>query len=1048
MENTVFDSEYNRLNAQQKEAVNSIYWPIMVVAWPGTGKTQIIGLRTANIILKTWVSAENILITTFTDAWVIAIRERLLKFLGNDAYKVNVSTIHSLSQDIIKTFPEKFLEYKAGTPIDDVDSLEVIKAITDKLVKEKQIEALTTDYDKYFYLRDIKARISNLKQEWINSSRLKILTKKQEEKYTEELAEIKPTLKKYETTKEKQAKHIAKLNELYIFFNEYNSYLRENSFYDFNDMINFVLERLKEDNELKHHYAEKFQFIMLDEYQDTNDAQNQIIDLILSVSDEKPNIMTVGDDDQSIYRFQGANIENMLDFATKYQDTQFIVLEHNYRSNQQILNLSSQLIENNNERLSNKITSINKKLISSWELRKSTTVPGVFKASSDIEEKTFIVNQIKNLIKSGQEINEIAVIVRWNKEVKEWSQLLEQNQIETESKLKTNILNSKYVNLILDYLDIINNPYTDEEKLVNLMRTSLVWLNQIDVLKINRELYIKNYSRKFNLTLMDFLTKMELEEQLEDPSFLPKEEGIITSLRNPETLIEFRDNLLNLQSKNSELSIVEFFSHFIEVTWLLTYIEIHWTFDDIQDIYTLFNKIKSYTNLDNNFTVTKLLQKIDLYKTYNYSISRQIITENKAWVQILTAHSSKWLEYNNVFIPGLYNWNWEGKRVINRLKLPDNIAWDWLQESNFEQIEEDRRLFFVAVTRAKENLFLSYPAWIWTKPLIQSIFIEEIEWEIFILPPFNKEKSENIKVTIPEIIKNDIKNDLIEYNSLEFDYIIKFLETYKLSPSDLNTFLEEPMDFLNRAVFKYPFVDNQYTIFGKVYHRTLELFYLKYKAEWILPEKTYLTTTFSAILNKEVLTPEEHEKLTKKGIAWLDGYYDLYNSKANEIVELEYSFRRKNLSFNWIPLTGTIDKIEKIQKTIPLTPNKEIATWEQSPLFIETVALIDYKTWKTKTLGQIKGLDRYWNKKEWEGKYFRQLMFYKLLCEQDEDFNSRFNIWAVALDFVEGKDWNYKYIELDISDEEYENFKEELVEAREKISNIEFWKDILNKKKN
>jgi len=130
-------------------------------------------------------------------------------------------------------------------------------------------------------------------------------------------------------------------------------------------MINFVLEKMKTDEELKHHYAERFQFIMLDEYQDTNDAQNQIIDMILSVSEDTPNIMTVGDDDQSIYRFQGANIENMLDFSTKYSDTKFIVLEHNYRSNQQILDLSSQLIENNNERLSNKITLVNKKLIAS-----------------------------------------------------------------------------------------------------------------------------------------------------------------------------------------------------------------------------------------------------------------------------------------------------------------------------------------------------------------------------------------------------------------------------------------------------------------------------------------------------------------------------------------------------------------------------------------------------------------------------------------------------------------------------------------------------------
>jgi DNA helicase-2/ATP-dependent DNA helicase PcrA len=190
------------------------------------------------------------------------------------------------------------------------------------------------------------------------------ITRKKTE-YVEELSEIKPTLKKYENTRVKQEKHINKLNDLVIFFDEYNKYLRERSLYDFNDMINFVLEKFEQDYELKAHYAEKYQFIMLDEYQDTNNAQNKIIDLILSVSEDEPNIMTVGDDDQSIYRFQGANIENMLDFSTKYKNTNFIVLENNYRSNQQILNIAELLINNNNESLSNKISSINKKLISS-----------------------------------------------------------------------------------------------------------------------------------------------------------------------------------------------------------------------------------------------------------------------------------------------------------------------------------------------------------------------------------------------------------------------------------------------------------------------------------------------------------------------------------------------------------------------------------------------------------------------------------------------------------------------------------------------------------
>lgn len=1045
-----FENEFKNLNPAQKDAVSSVYWQIMVVAWPGTGKTQIIGLRTANIIIKTWVDPSNILITTFTDAWVIAIRERLIRFLWNDAYKVNVSTIHSLSQDIIKTFPEKFIEYKAWTPIDEVDSLEALKTITDELIEDGKIEDLTTDYDKYFYLRDIKSRISNLKTEWISIAKFKNSIKRQEELYAEELAEIKPTLKKYETTKEKGEKHIKKLEELVIFYEAYSQFLRLNSYYDFNDMINFVLEKIKEDDELKMHYAEKFQFIMLDEYQDTNDAQNQIIDEILSVTDESPNIMVVGDDDQSIYRFQWANIENMLDFSTKYPETKFIVLENNYRSNQAVLDLATNLIDNNNERLSKKIETINKKLISSWNLKDSKTSVKLLRANSDIEEKTFIVSKIKNLIASWQQINEIAIITRWNREVEEYNKLLEQNWIETESKLKTNILNSKYVDFILNYLEIIDNPFADENKIIDILRSNITDINHTDVLKVNRALYISNYTKKFKVSIIDFISDESNLNEL--------------NLSEKEKLIEFRDNLLDFQANSGNTNIIEFFSEFIKKTGIIEYLETHWNFDDLQDIYTLFNKIKDYANLDKTFSITKLIKKIELYKTYNYPIARQIVNENKSWVQILTAHGSKWLEYNNVFIPWLYNWNWENKRVIDKLKLPAWMSWDWLQKDSFDQIEEDRRLFFVAVTRARENLFLSFPAWIWTKPLLQSVFIEEISWsyeEISFESEIDSKKilnseldsnkechseldSESIKtqVTIPEIIKNDIKNDLIEYTDREFDYIKTFLESYKLSPSDLNTFLEEPMEFLNKAVFKYPFIDNQFTIFGKVYHRTLELFYLKYKAESKLPDKSYLTSTFKLLLSNEILLPEEYEKLLEKGISGLEWYYDLHASKKEEPLVLEYSFRRKNLSFEWVPLTGTIDKIEKIGTSSLDSTNQE---W-QLAFFKDKVALVDYKTGKAKTIWQIKGIDRYWNKKEWEWKYFRQLLFYKLLCEVDYEFNSKFDIWAVALDFVEWKDWDYKYIELEITPEEYEDFKKEIVEARGKISDIEFWRGLLGKK--
>lgn len=1048
MNNTTFEIEYQKLNNAQKKAVDDIYGQIMVVAWPWTWKTQIIWLRTANIILKTWVNPNNILITTFTDAWVISIKKRLIKFLWNEWHKVNVSTIHSLSQEIIKTFPEKFIEYKAWTPIDDVEQLEIIKIIIDKLIEEKKIEKLTTEYDKYFYLREIKGKISNLKQEWINIPKLKNSIKKQEELYSEELSQIKQTLKKYETTKEKNENHIVKLNELVILYDEYNNYLRNNSLYDFNDMINFVLQKLKEDEELKYHYAEKFQFIMLDEYQDTNDAQNWIINEILSVNEDEPNIMVVWDDDQSIYRFQWANIENMLDFSTKYKNTKFIVLENNYRSNQYILDLSTKLIKNNNERLSNKIKSIEKKLISSSNLKNSKIKPILIKAGNDIYEKTFIINEIKKITsrttnlaklegsKNKIELNNIAIIVRNNREVEEWTQVLQQNNIETESKLKTNILKNNYVKIILDYLKLIENPYSDEISLINLMRTEIIWLNWVDVIKINRELYILNYSKKQKIKLIDFLTN---ENYLNELNFIDKK-----------SLINFKDNLIDFWKKNSELSLVEFFSFFIEKTKILEHIEKNWNFDDLQDIYTLFNKIKEWNNRNKNLNIIKLLEKIELYNTYNYPIPRQILIENKLWVNIMTAHGSKWLEFNTVFVPWLYTWNWDTKTTRNLIKLPIWIIWEWLQKSDFNQIEEDRRLLFVAITRTEENLFLSYPAWIWTKPLIESIFIDEINWEFNeIIYPGNITSSQNPSHAeyggIVEIIKNNLENNLIKYSSLEFDYIKTFLETYKISPSDLNAFIEDPLIFLNRVIFKYPFVDNKYTIFGKVYHRTLELFYLKYKKEWKIPEKDYLVATFKLLLEKEILIPEENKTLLENWVLWLEWYYDLYSKNIDEPLELEYSFRSKNIIFESIPLTWIIDKIEKNWTISNFSQWKESNNKWQMAFFKENVVLIDYKTWNTKTLWQVKWTDRFWNKKDWEWKYFRQLMFYKLLCEMDKEFNSKYEVWNLAIDFVEWKNWKYKFLEVDYTSEEYEEFKNELKDAWEKISDIDFWKKLLSK---
>lgn len=1020
MNNSVFENNYNLLNLKQRQAVDKIEWPVMVVAWPWTWKTQIIALRTANILRKTDINPENILITTFTEAWVIAIKKRLSDFLWSQWLKVNVSTIHGFSKNVIDTFNEKFLEYKAGTPIDDVDILEIIKNIIDNLTLSKKIIELTNEYDKYLYLRDIKSRISTLKQEWISKNEFISLINDLEKKYADELSEIKPTLKKYETTQKSQEKHISKLKELLIIFEEYNKILREKSFYDFNDMINFVLEKFQTDEELRYYYAEKFQYIMIDEFQDTNNAQNKIMDMILWVNIDSPNIMVVWDDDQSIYRFQWANIENMLDFATKYQNTEIIVLENNYRSTQWILDLCSNFIDNNNQRLSKKVSTINKKLLSSNpKFFNIKELPKIIKPQSVELERSFLLESISKYLKDWLKPEEIAVIVRNNKEVEELSKFFELNEIWVISKQNTDILKNEFVVFILKFfyclLDINNN----EHNFIDVCRNDILWLNQVDIFKINKYLFSKNYVRKQKISFFDLICDLEKIDDLE--------------LNDKDWLLNFRDKFINSSKKLSNDFFINFFNEFLSDFEILKYIETNGTFDDIQDIFTLFNKIKDFCLIDKNFSMSKFLSKIELYQKYNILIPRQIIKSQKSWINIMTAHSSKWLEFDVVFVTGLYTWNWDNKRAIDKLKLPLGIVWNWLQQ-DFEPIEEDRRLLFVACSRAKKDLFLLSPLSSDNKLKIISGFISEMKWYI--------DELQDIKISdefLQKSIISDLKPKLYKYWNLEFDYIKDFLETYKISPTDLNIFLDDPLKFLNQVVFKYPFLDNDALIFWKVYHRVLELFYSRYKENKKMDNVWYLEFTFKALLDREIVSPESYEKLHERWINWLRWLYDIIKNSNRQVLATEYNFRAKNLFFDNIPITWKIDKIDILDFWI----NNNESSW-QLAFFKENVVLVDYKTWSPKSIWEIKWISRDWTKKDSWWNYFRQLMFYKLLCDLDQEFSSKYDIWWLALDFVEGKDWDYKYIEVPYTPEEFEEFKNELLQSWNKISNIDYWKEILS----
>lgn len=1031
-----FDKNMQMLNPEQRRAVETLDGPVMVIAGPWTGKTQIIGMRTANIILKAGVDASNILITTFTEAGVIAIRERLISLIGQDAYKVHVSTIHSFSQDVIASFPEKFTQEKLDTPIDDIESLEIISSIVSEKLKNAELEHLTSYGDTLFYVRAIKSAISNLKREWVSIARFQNIIEEANEQSLAWLEEKRNNkrIKKIEKYEQEHENYIGKLKELHEIFSAYNETLRARHLYDFNDMINFVLEKFRSDEQLQAYYAETYQYIMLDEYQDTNNPQNEIVNLILSYGESK-NIMVVGDDDQSIYRFQGANIENMLDFTTLYPEAEIIVLDKNYRSQQWVLDAAAQLIEENFERLINRIAGLKKDLFSQRDFQISP--PSLYLALSEIDERIYIRDQILEYIKNGVAPEEIAIITRSNAEVQAFSEFLSDADITVCSKLDSNILENDFVILILELLELIHDPYSNETALVNLLRSSLTDVEALDVIRLNTFLYRANYVKRGN--------PIQIFDVLKDILHRSDEIG----LENPEKFSRFLDTLLEVQGFFAEHNMLLGISHMLKEFKILEYINSHGTLDDIGDAYTLFRNIEWWLKYNTDMQIPELTAKIELYRKYNYSIQRQSLWESDKGVQVMTAHGSKGLEYTHVFIPGLYTGNWDSKISRELIKLPDGIAGTGLQFALEEtlsdaekkkhekerQMQEDRRLFFVALTRAKQWLHLSFPASIDGKPKIISPFLTELG---------NTEHipSHNTGVELGADMLREMlqESKLIHTGTKELEYIENFLKNYKLSASDLNTFLVSPKDFLYRTVYRYPFESNENAVFGTMYHRTLELFYKKILESWEIQDIDYMLYVYECQLEREYLRPEEYKRLKKRWEEALRWYYECYRWSFKAPLKTEYRFSRKNIFFGDIPLTGIIDKIELLDENY----SENIAG---GTLFSQSIKITDYKTGATKYLGDIKWQDKEGNPDTHyeRGRYGRQLMFYKLLFENDPDLRSHYSLGSLELDFCEGKNGNYKRVEVEFSPEEYENFKLLVKNTYAQMTDIQFWKEYLHK---
>ena len=371
-----------QLNLQQQLAVDTIEGPVIVVAGPGTGKTQVLALHIAHILSKTDTQPDAILALTYTDAAAKNMRQRLISTIGSAAYRVRIQTFHSFCDEVIKDYPEYFPLQPAAQILSDLEKIKIWR----HLLKTLDLHELRTPASAFHYLKDIAKNITDLKKEGLSPS------------------DFKKLLAKLEVTGPPKALHyggwtkwLAKMRELQLIYDHYQKQLAKKNFYDYEDMIMMVLQAFSSHNDLLLNYQENILYFLVDEYQDTNSAQNKVVNLLATYWGEVANLFVVGDPWQTIYRFQGASLENVLEFTQKYPSARKIVLEHGYRCSQNIYDGVAKLI--------------NKPALKSASKTMGPKIKLVTTPDSTIEA-IFVAEEIKKLLQQGEKAADIAILYK------------------------------------------------------------------------------------------------------------------------------------------------------------------------------------------------------------------------------------------------------------------------------------------------------------------------------------------------------------------------------------------------------------------------------------------------------------------------------------------------------------------------------------------------------------------------------------------------------------------------------------------------------------
>ena len=1038
-------------NKAQKECIyNTKNGKYLVIAGPGTGKTFTVTRKIKNMIENEEVEPERILCLTFSNT---AAREMKTKI--GDNYAVNVFTYHEFCLDIMEEFADQF----------DILNLKIITDATKRtLVKEciDEIQPVAYNNEKnnpYQFSQNIldgieeikKNRVKkedffrNIKENPLWEKRLAVLKEQQYEKFTKGRKEEIDRL----------TKKIAKMQELWKFYELYTKKMSVMNYIDFYDMINMVLDKFEDENSaLLEEIAYKYEYILVDEYQDTNKSQN---DIVFNLAKYCPNIFVVGDDDQIIYTFQGANLDTIENFLNQFPDVKVICLEENNRSTQTILDVSQEIAKLQDEFCRYKATKVKSKKdkefyesmkvnlrICSNEKFKNLNITKDLKSpvtspvynqkrpveylsfEKDIDERAYIVNRIKEIINSEEspkKLSEIAILTRTNDELKNYEVYLKANGIPVEITGGKNIFDINSVNAMITYMQFLTNPELYSDKLLSYLFMQPFHIDARDyktlcLYKSHHSSLTDNIHSLLERGISEEALKLRLENLLKSNSNTITDDIKKLTANKKYTIYDeekLRDFISTYEYLKNYITNENYANSILEIG-NKTGIFKHYLNDGINQVENIKGIQKLLAEADGYFAVNKdkensFTQFVEyLTKMMDGEIKINLDKEEKPLnaVQLSTYHSSKGREFEYVFMPTLTSQKWESNSSSYADVIPlegNGMTFEELEDKQ-EQAKflDNIKLLYVGMTRAKHTLVLSSIE-NGDKKCKLSWFITQIQ-TIF-------EGMEDL-LTYPkkhELSDLEVPHTDYDYKK-EFEEFIKsrFQKTY--SASSLNTYRKCPRQYFYNYILNLTSdsgsMDN--LTYGLAVHKAFE-----FALNYAMDNKKYPTIdeayeVFAKTIDESTCDyPEKLKQSAKENIFSAGKYYEEKFLKLADISTLSTraELKLEYVTQDGIVFNGYIDRVDK-------NPDG-------------TYSIYDYKTGTDSSGISKKGV---------HSDYYYQIGFYKYMLRKQEnitsDIETRF-LYPLIEEDVEPTE---------ISDTDCEEIAQEYIEIVKSIHNLEFDKPV------